>query len=347
MSSYNFLLDSGDERSEIILNPGLPEPSLLPSGKKYIITDQNVNELYCKLFGDDSDIIIFSIDPGESNKTIDTVLQSYSFLLENGADRHSYIIGFGGGVVCDIAGFVASTYMRGTNLIMIPTTLLSMVDASIGGKNGVNFIESGKMIKNLAGNFKLPEKVMIFPEFLSTLPNNELINGFAEIIKIAIVGDDLLFRELSGTDYKTIMDNPNKLNEIIFRAVKLKSRIVGNDLKDKGIRKILNLGHTFGHALESLYDLPHGKAVSIGIAKAADLSLNLGKIKGEDCTQIKNTLISYDLPVEYDYSISDIVELIKSDKKTNSGKIDYIMIESIGRASTRKSDIDELFEIYR
>ena len=230
--------------------------------KYAIITDANVAALY--------NIEGLIVPAGESSKSIEMVQYLASQLAEQGYGRNTTIIGIGGGMVTDLAGFVASTFCRGVPLILIPTTLLAMVDAAIGGKAAVNIPDR----KNLLGSFILPEKVILHLPFLETLPDVEWENGVIEILKIGLLVDPYLFYHFSHIP----------LHELVHRAIEAKRRIVARDLHDKGARGLLNLGHTVGHALEALsgYTLPHGKAVGYGIVIEARISHAMGILSRDD-----------------------------------------------------------------
>jgi 3-dehydroquinate synthase len=271
----------------------------LPEG--FVITDKNVFNKHKEFVGNNG----FVINAGEKTKTLDT----YSEIISKIDDQNT-IVAFGGGVVGDLAGFVASTYKRGIKLIQVPTTLLAMVDSSIGGKNGVNLQEK----KNYVGTVYQPEKIFIDLYFLETLPAEEIRNGVAEIIKYSIMfGKPSLQRLLE----KKIEPSDPDLSEIIHQCCSIKTQVIERDELDQDYRHTLNFGHTIGHALELLCNLPHGEAVAIGMVKEFELGLKLGIIKEDKLEQIKQILKINSLPTELpqNFSLAKSIELMKQDKK--------------------------------
>ena len=282
-------------RKGIIKETGLP--------KGLVITDTNVFRIYKKLIEQSGNKYLV-IKAGESSKSIET----YSKIIKN-LKEDVRIIAFGGGVVGDIAGFVASTYKRGIPLIHIPTTLLAMVDSSIGGKNGVNLNKK----KNYLGTIYLPEMILIDPLFLETLPSDEFRDGIAEIIKYGMIFNKLLLKRLG----KKLKIDDEDLGKIIAYSCEIKTKVVGLDEHDKGYRHTLNFGHTIGHALELSYKLKHGQAISIGMIKEAELGQRLGLVKDEEINMLKSALdangLQSHLPADAD--VNKIIQLMKSDKK--------------------------------
>ena len=237
----------------------------IPGKKLVIITDENVYQHYGAFF---PDALLITIKPGESSKTLNIASEIYGQLIANEIDRKSFILGVGGGIVCDLAGYIASTYLRGISFGFVSTTLLSQVDASIGGKNGVNY----EGYKNMVGVIRQPEFVICDPDMLSTLSKEEYYMGFAEVIKYGAILNTNLF-DLLEKDYKKALDGEEEtLEEIISICVEEKCRIVEADEKESGERKKLNFGHTFAHAFEKNTGIPHGEAVSIGMVLAAGIS---------------------------------------------------------------------------
>lgn len=299
------------------------------------ITDQNVFRLYKPLFNQKKVIVIAA---GEENKTQSTVNEIIRQLLAFEADRNSMLIGVGGGVITDITGFVASIYMRGVSFAFLPTSLLAMVDASIGGKNGIDV----GVYKNMVGTIRQPSFIFFDPEFLMTLPESEWINGFAEIIKHAAIKDADMFHQLEKNDLAYYQKHTNCLSELIRRNALLKTSVVQNDEFEKGERKLLNFGHTLGHAIENLYSIPHGKAVSVGMAFAARLS---EKITGfNEIDRVIRILQKYHLPTSFDYDKEKVIEVLKKDKKKTRDSIHYILLEKIGAAVIKELTIEEIHE---
>lgn len=273
---------------------------------------------------------VFFIPEGEKSKSLAQAKRCWQHLARKYADRNSLILALGGGVICDLAGFVAATYMRGIDTIYLPTTLLAMVDAAIGGKTGINL---GKN-KNVMGSFHLPKQVLIDPLFLRTLPRREYIAGFAEVIKYGMIACPLLLDFIEQNWNRLEQREETVVEEVIQQSCVIKQQFVDADFKDKGIRSCLNYGHTFGHAIESLthYHYLHGEAVAIGMSCAAHLSLQMhltdhSTVQRQDeiCKQIGLPLA---MPL---YPLNRFITLMKSDKKANNGKINLILLEKIGK----------------
>ncbi|MCS7221404.1 MAG: 3-dehydroquinate synthase [Anaerolineae bacterium] len=267
---------------------------------------------------------VVEIPAGEEHKTLDTVRFLYHRLLAAGLDRRSAVIALGGGVVGDIAGFVAATFLRGVPFVQIPTTLLSMVDASVGGKVGVDLPEG----KNLVGAFKQPEMVLMDPLTLSTLPSEEFRAGLAEVVKHSVIGAPELFRQMEERT------GPTSLTALIADAVRVKIEVVEEDPFEQGRRAVLNLGHTFGHALEQLsgYRMRHGEAVSIGMAAAARLAVHLGRCEVQTANRLIDLLDRLGLPVRIEgYSAEALYQAMGTDKKRAAGQLRFVIPEEIGR----------------
>lgn len=304
--------------------------------KTVYITDKKVHGLYKELFPENRTVVIPS---GERSKNLGTAEKIYSFLTTLEADRSTVIVGIGGGVVCDIAGFVSSTFKRGTGLILVPTTLLAQVDAAIGGKNGVDF----KGFKNMIGSFREPDRIITDISFLSTLDKRNFNNGAAELIKTALIGDKNLFDELGTLPICGI--NKKNLNLMVKRAAEIKSGIVKCDPYDKGLRKILNFGHTIGHAVElSAGKLLHGEAVSAGMVCACRISEKLTGLKPSETERIMKVLKMNSLPVQLPASITPdiIMSSVLQDKKRNTGNIDMVLLKTAGEPVIRTLKINEL-----
>ncbi len=289
-----------------------------------IITDENVYKHYKKDLPEEVDVIVKPA--GEDLKKLKNIEIAAERLVNLGLDRGSCLIALGGGVIGDFTGFLAATYMRGIPYIQIPTTLLAMIDSSIGGKTGVN-LPSGK---NLVGAFHQPLKTLIDPEFLKTLPQKELKNGIAETIKHACISDPELFKFLEKNHKKILAKDTGTLNKLIAQSARVKIKIVEKDEKEKGLRMLLNYGHTIGHAVEkaSNYRLSHGEAVAIGIHQ-----INLLK-NAKDTDRIEKLLKLYKLPTKIPSNISrdKVMKLTKHDKKNRDGKTTFIVLDKIGKA---------------
>ncbi|HEX2985030.1 MAG TPA: 3-dehydroquinate synthase [Ignavibacteriales bacterium] len=325
--SYNVLVGSG------IINR-LPDElkKLKLSGKALIITDNRVYKFHkdkiTKLAaGLDAPIKI--IKQGEPSKSLETLQIIFKYMLARRFDRSSVVIAIGGGVIGDLAGFAASIYMRGVNYIQVPTTLLSAVDSSVGGKTAVNF----EKYKNIIGSFYQPKLVLADTEFLATLPEREFISGYGEVLKYAFIAGDNFYSLVSGP-VSDIQNDRNKLNKIIYESVLFKSSVVEKDEKEAGLRKILNFGHTFGHAFESAmnYRIKHGEAVILGIICALKLSKESGILD----TQEFNKYMDYidNTGVRLSYALPDkerLYNIMLSDKKNKSGRINFILLSAAGK----------------
>jgi len=312
-------------------------------GKVAIITNPTVsgfhlNYLLSKLKCDE--LYIVTLPDGEEYKNMDSLMYGMDRLFDAKLDRNSTLIAFGGGVIGDMTGFMASIFLRGIKFIQIPTTLLSMVDSSVGGKTGIN----NKYGKNLIGAFYQPEAVYIDTNFLSTLPKREFSAGMAEVIKMAIMFDAVFFENLK--------DNKDSVEDIIRQSIEIKSDVVNQDEKEKGIRSVLNYGHTFGHVIENLtnYSLYlHGEAVAIGMVMANRLAVKLGLLSESEEREIKECLENYDLPTSF--KIKDEEEFYEhffADKKTMNNSIKFVLPKGIGNYKIKK-DIDKeiILEVLR
>jgi len=321
----------------------------------FIIADTNTNEhclsKFLPLLETDLTIEIIEFEAGEINKNIETCIEIWNVLTELGADRKTLIINIGGGVVTDLGGFVASTFKRGVDFIHIPTTLLSMVDASVGGKNGVDLGN----LKNQIGVINTPKMVLIDTQYLQTVPPNEMRSGLAEMLKHGLIFDKAYwesFLDIKSIDY-------DGLDELIHRSVEIKNIIVMQDPTEKNIRKALNFGHTLGHAIESYYlenetktTLLHGEAIAVGMILESYISLHKNLITEEEYSQIKATLKSiYDDVIFEENDIDPILELLIHDKKNEYGTIQFALIEGIGKIKINQSVENELilkaFEDYK
>lgn len=303
----------------------------------YLI-DACVFENHTSLFKASPYILIPS---GEASKCWTTIENIIDQLLKLNANRQTLLVGVGGGVVSDITGFVAAIYMRGVEFGFVPTTLLSMVDAAIGGKNGINFGEQ----KNLIGTFNLPSFILIDYAFLHSLPIDEFKNGFGEIIKYACLSDvrffDMLFMHTLDDYQKDI----HKIDTLIQHCVSTKNKMVMADFKESHVRKLLNFGHTIGHAIEKAHTIPHGQAVGLGILYACKLSETLRKFDPANTIKIKNLLQQYQLPTQITFS-NDLIDcMVMHDKKSNNKGIDFILLDSIGKPHIQNIPIDQLKEL--
>lgn len=305
-------------------------------GKVAIITDDTVKALYgeklsFQLNTSGIKAEIFSFPPGEGSKTIDTVISLARSLIQKRFDRKDLLIALGGGVVGDITGFLASIYLRGVKYVQVPTTLLSQVDSSVGGKTGVDLPEG----KNLIGTFYQPSRVYIDPMVLKTLPKNEIQNGLAEVIKYGCILKNKLFTFISQKGEELFQLNPEDLQYLIYESCKIKAYVVSKDEKEAGLRKVLNFGHTIGHALETElnYSIPHGLAVALGMLAEAKLSEKLGVAEKEVFSPLKNILanLSYPLSLPSNLSPQQVVKHLSKDKKVAQGKLTIVLLKRIGK----------------
>jgi len=303
----------------------------------FIITDVNVYALHESAFKNWKTIVI---PAGESNKNLATVQLIIEQLIELKADRTATIIGVGGGVVTDITGFVASIYMRGVVFGFVPTTLLAMVDASIGGKNGVDW----NLYKNIMGTIRQPSFLLYDSTFLSTLPELEWQNGFAEIIKHACIKNAAMFSMLEKVNPTAFKKNKLQLNQLIQKNVQLKMAVVKNDENEKGERKLLNFGHTLGHAIENEYGLSHGHAVAVGVHYAALLSQQiLGFKKAEAVSKL---LTKFGLPTTFSFNLEKVMQMLQMDKKRQQAEVHYILLEKIGKGVILPIPLKDLEKMY-
>ncbi len=306
-----------------------------PAHRYAIITDANVARHYgqaaaLSLGMDQADVLV--IPAGESSKTRATWSWLTDELIMRGFGRDSAVVSLGGGVVLDLAGFVAATYMRGIPIVHVPTTLLAMIDASIGGKSGVDT----DLGKNLVGAFHQPNGVLVDPLFLETLPRNELRTGFAEAVKHGAIADRRYFDSVVSAIAAVLSDaaSGEPLTELIVGSVAIKAGIVGRDEPEDGLRKILNFGHTVGHAVEMLsgYTLAHGEAVAIGMVVEAIIAERAGIAVSGTAAEIRDAVFAAGLPtcVPEGMSADRVLEVMRSDKKTRGGSVHYSLPRSIG-----------------
>ncbi len=307
----------------------------IPDTKIVVITDNNVRDFYQHDFPS-SDMI--TIATGEKVKNLNTVRDIYKKLMRLEADRSCFIIGIGGGIVCDITGFVASTYLRGLAFAFVSTTLLSQVDASVGGKNGVNF--GG--YKNLIGTFNQPQFVICDVALLKTLPEKEILCGFAEIVKHAAIGDANLFSFLEQKFQNALKLDKKVIAKLVYDSVLLKSSVVNRDELEKGERRKLNFGHTIGHAIEKINSLPHGQAVSLGMVAAAKLSVKKGFLPATSAARLEKLLTKLMLPTVLKFDIVKVLDALKKDKKRERDHIRFVLLCDIGDAVVEEISIAEL-----
>ena len=336
MKTFTINTDSGPSR--ILIAERLENlQRYIPVAKPIIITDTNVGKLY------PLDAIaggVITIGTGETIKTLDTVEKIYAQLLSLQADRSAFIVGVGGGIVCDITGFAASTFMRGVRFGFVATSLLAQVDASVGGKNGVNF----QGYKNMVGLFHQPEFVICDLEVLKTLPPREISCGLAEIVKHAAIADSDLFAFLEEQAESVLALDPEAIEKLVLRSVGIKSAIVSRDETEKGERRLLNFGHTFGHAIEKVSGISHGEAVSIGMVVAAALSVKKGLLTTKEERRLRDLLARLQLPNDFAFDPQKILNAATKDKKRAGDRIHFVLLAGIGDAVVEPIAIEELEE---
>jgi len=324
--------------SSLLIGEHLKNAGRYISGDRtVVITDTNVRSYFDKDFPAGE---IISIGTGEAIKNLDTVKTLYAKLVELSADRSTFVIGIGGGVVCDICGFVASTYMRGMRFAYIPTTLLAQVDASVGGKTGVNL--GG--YKNLVGVFNQPEFVLCDFDLLKTLPVAEMLSGFAEIVKHAAVADGQLFDFLEQNYKKAIELDSAVIEKLVYESLVIKSTIVNADEREKGERRKLNFGHTFGHAIEIAAGVNHGEAVSAGMLIASALSVEKGFLTEVEHQRLKTLLEKIGLPAGLRVNMESVLDALGKDKKREGESIHFVLLNAIGKAIVVEISLNELRE---
>ena len=312
----------------------------LGSARLFAAVDANVADLYseelsslCNTLG--IKLNPFILPPGESAKDIAVILEMWKYLHGVNANRDDALVIIGGGASGDAAGFAASVFKRGMQIVHIPTTLISMVDSSIGGKTAINF----NNIKNTVGTFTRPKAVFILPAFLSTLPDDHYFSGIGEVMKYALIGSEELYGKLLTALPELLQRNPDVLTEVIAECVRFKAEIVAHDTEDTGIRRILNFGHTFGHAFEMLSktDMTHGAAVVLGMKAVIFTASKLG-IAVKDTEKRAEKILGF-FPEHYlkgSFDPSEVVEVMKQDKKNENNKITLMLLQEIGTPLIRR-----------
>jgi 3-dehydroquinate synthase len=333
-------LNTGTKISRILVGESIANlQKYIPAGKKtVIITDSNIRKNYNQFI---SNFDIIEIGMGEPNKTLATIEFIMNKLVEFEADRSTFIVGIGGGIISDITGFAASIYMRGLRFGFVTTTLLSQVDASVGGKNGVNL--SG--FKNMVGVFNQPEFVICDLNMLKTLDRHEFIGGFGEIIKHGAIKDLNLFEFLENNYTKALNYDQNALLRVVRDSVIIKSKVVEADEHENGERRKLNFGHTFAHGLEKITTISHGQAVAVGMVMAAEASVKKGLLKIEDALRLKKLIENMQLPVSIQIDKTALFNAMKKDKKREGTGVHLILLKNIGNAEVVNISYNELEEI--
>ncbi len=307
------------------------------SHKVLLTVDENVDALYAETVYDSLERAGMKVSkkvtpPGEKSKSLASASEFYDLMLDQGFERSSAVIGLGGGVVGDLSGFVAATYMRGIDFVLIPTSLLAQVDSSIGGKVAVNHEKA----KNIIGAFYQPEMVYMDMEVLRTLPDREFRSGLAEIIKHGLGFDADFFKYLCEHREDILSLKPDVLSEVIRRSCQIKKDIVQRDEREENVRARLNLGHTVGHALEAAHSYStfnHGEAVAVGMVAEAMLSAAEGMMDGKNVAELRDLLKKYHLPVRIpaDFSPDELIEIMKNDKKSRGGRVEFALPADTGK----------------
>jgi len=298
-----------------------------------LITDDHVFSAHQKKFGGWNTIVIHAGEQFKVQATVDSIVEQ---LIGFGADRKTWLIGVGGGVVTDLAGYVAAIYMRGVSFGFVPSSILAMVDASIGGKNGIDV----GVYKNLVGTIRQPEFLLYDYSLLKSLPKAEWVNGFAEIIKHAAIKDAGLFKELEAATLSRYQKDKAALARLIRRNAAIKSAVVEKDEFEQGDRRLLNFGHTLGHAIENLYTLPHGHAVAIGMVAACVVSEEFTGFEGTE--RVIRVLKKYGLPALAAFEPKEVMKVLRMDKKRVKDSMNYILLNKIGQAVVRVIPIVQL-----
>jgi 3-dehydroquinate synthase len=311
---------------------------LVSKEQTILITDDNMLSANPALFAGWKTIVIKA---GEEHKQQATVDDIFDQLIALEADRKTFIVGIGGGVVTDIAGYTASLYMRGLRFGFIPTTVLAMVDAAIGGKNGVDVGQ----YKNLVGTINQPEFLLFDYDLLQTLPLEQWVNGFAEVIKHACIRDKALFELLEAGTMDGFRSDRNKMAELVECNVQIKTTVVLKDEFENGDRRLLNFGHTLGHAIENNYQLLHGHAVSIGMVAACTISTVLNNFSEAEKSRVTALIERYHLPVAFEFDRDRIWETLKMDKKRAGGEMNFVLLNHIGEAVIRPIPVARLKEL--
>ena len=321
------------------------EPFTLADRKVCIVTDSNVNPLYGAEVEDivgtiSGECMRYVFPAGEESKTLDTVKEIYKFLIENHFNRKDLLIALGGGVVGDLTGYTAATYLRGIEFIQIPTTLLSQADSSIGGKTGVDF----DGYKNMVGAFYMPKLVYMNIATLQSLSDRQFYSGFAEVMKSALIKDGNFYEWLIDQMYEICERDVETLSEMVERSCTIKKLVVEKDPLEKGDRALLNFGHTIGHAIEKYmnFTMTHGECVALGCVAAAFISWKKNWLSMEEYYEIRDMFVPFYLPISIDnLDIEEVLQLTKSDKKAENGYIKFILLKKVGKALIDKTVTDD------
>ena len=311
-----------------------------PQDKIIILTDANVFSHHKNIIKEFANIIVPAGEKIKTQATVDSIIQD---LLKLSADKKSILVGIGGGVVTDMAGYVASIFKRGMPLLQVPTSILGMVDAAVGGKNGVDV----GAYKNMVGTIYQPEKIIFDYSLLKSLPKEEWINGFAEIIKHACIKDADMFKTLAAHDINYYLENISAAAALIEANVSIKKEVVVNDETEEGDRKLLNFGHTLGHAIEHAAQLKHGHAISIGMMAACNISEEINGFTKEETERLGKLFKQYQLPVSIPLADYNIWDILLMDKKRNKDEMSFVVLNKIGKATIKNIPLTQLEKLIK
>ena len=323
------------DRSDVYVGPAAEIlPEVLPAARVVVVSDATIDRLYPGLLAPYEKVLI---GRGESAKTLQTVEGIYRRFIELGVDRKSFILAVGGGIVTDVAGFAAATFMRGVGFGFVSTTLLGQIDASVGGKNGVNV----DGYKNMAGTFTQPRFVICDPAMLRSLPDREFRAGLAEAVKAAIIADAVLFTRLEEASFETLRSDAQLLAGVVPAAVGVKAAIVECDEREAGERRKLNLGHTLAHAIEKCSDrMNHGEAVAVGTALIADAAVRLGVLAPADRDRIRGVLARLGFDLTPPVPVARLLREVGKDKKSEDGVLHVVLPTGIGSCEVRPMTVE-------
>jgi 3-dehydroquinate synthase len=309
---------------------------LVSTVQAIIVTDENIFDKHKKKFKSFRTIVVPAGEQFKIQSTVDNIIQQ---LIDLEADRNTTLIGVGGGVITDITGYVAGIFMRGIKCGFVPTSILAMVDAAIGGKNGIDV----GLYKNMVGLIRQPQFILYDFALLKSLPKEEWVNGFAEVIKHACIKDAVMFKQLEETKITTFQKDLTAVAKLIQRNALLKTKVVVADEFERGERKLLNFGHTIGHAVENLYQIPHGHAVSIGMGAACKISQQITGFKQSD--RVVQVLKQYGLPPQFEFDKEETFRILKSDKKKDNQSINYVLLDKIGKGTIASLPFTQIQEL--
>lgn len=309
---------------------------LAPKHNAILLTDENIFAAHGKKFKDWNTIVLKAGEQYKVQATVDSVIDQ---MIAMKADRTTTLVGIGGGVVTDMAGYIAGIYMRGIRFGFLPASILAMVDASIGGKNGIDV----GVYKNMVGMIRQPDFLLYDVSLLKSLPNEEWVNGMAEVIKHAAIKDAPMFKMLEETSLPTLKKDEALLSKLIRRNALLKTKVVQEDEFEKGERRLLNFGHTIGHAIENMYELKHGHAVAIGMMAAAGISEKLTGFKESD--RLSKLIRKYRLPHQLEFDKNKALEILGMDKKREKDTMNFVLLQKTGKAAVHPIPMPELKEI--